>query len=144
MRSEYTNKETEVMSPGETTRQEQIKEETSEEELNKKHGWKQTIKRKHRKNQNWNIEESRYFFILVATFLKTNIMLNSNNNKNSEFTTEKPPKNSSMTLCAINCLYPLKPVVAEGKSKSLLVIALVTCNLQQLHLSCIDHVCRHA
>lgn len=38
MRSEYTNKETEVMSPGETTRQEQIKEETSEEELNKKHG----------------------------------------------------------------------------------------------------------
>lgn len=38
MRSEYTNKETEVMSPGETsTQQEQIKE-TSEEELNKKHG----------------------------------------------------------------------------------------------------------
>lgn len=51
MRSEYTNKETEVMSPGETsTQQEQIKE-TSEEELNKKHGWKQTIKRNHRKNQ---------------------------------------------------------------------------------------------
>lgn len=37
MRSKYTNKEPEVMSPGETTRQEQIKE-TSEEELNKKHG----------------------------------------------------------------------------------------------------------
>lgn len=36
MRSEYTNKETEVMSPGETTRQEQIKEETSEEELYQK------------------------------------------------------------------------------------------------------------
>lgn len=40
MRSEYTNKETEVMSPGETsTQQEQIKDEgTGEEELNKKHG----------------------------------------------------------------------------------------------------------
>lgn len=42
MRSEYTNKETEVMSPGETTRQEQIKEETSEEERRTE---------KHRKNQ---------------------------------------------------------------------------------------------
>lgn len=48
-----------------------------------------------------NIEESRYFFILVATFLKTNIMLNSSNNKNSEFTTEKPLSKKQLhdTLC---------------------------------------------
>lgn len=70
MRSKYTNKEPEVMSPGETTRQEQIKEETSEEELNKKHGWKQTIKRKQKEPETETSRNQDTFSFSLPHFWK--------------------------------------------------------------------------